>query len=199
MNHKQFVILAICSRGQNFTDTCKEHAVLSLNDFCRYHFSVMEWVQHKLTWHFLNTSDVCLVSLSRWSTQLHQDPVFLQMILGERSGVLGVKGPTFSPPNTLLLIVAKQLIFVSSDHRVFLQKVFSLSMGSAANFSRALSSVSGVRASFFSCKTCLTVDTDTCLPAAPNSLQNSFLAFFFFYIWAMHCTNSCLHKCSWHL
>ena len=63
-------------------------------------------------------------------------------MLNNRYGVLKVKSLTFSPPNILLLILAKQLNGVG----VFLQNVFSLSMCSAANFSRALR-WSGSRAS----------------------------------------------------
>ena len=55
-----------------------------------------------------------------------------------RYGVLGVKGLTFSFPNLLLLIVAKQLHFLFHMIRVFLQKVFFLSMLSAADIGWAL-------------------------------------------------------------
>ena len=71
-------------------------------------------------------------------------------------------------------------IFVSS---VFPKKVSSLSMWSAANFSRALWSCVWRKASFLHSSLSAhvdvkhTVDTYTCLTAASNSLQTYFLVF----------------------
>ena len=70
--------------------------------------------------------------------------------------------------------------------RVFLQRVFSLAMWSAANFSQAWRCPVWSKGSFLSrqplsscwCETHSTVDTDTCLPAASNSLQTCFLVVF---------------------
>ena len=64
------------------------------------------------------------------------------------STVLGVGCLTFSPTNILLLIVLNSPVFISSDQRVFLQKVFSLSIWSAANFSWALRCLVLARVSF---------------------------------------------------
>ena len=83
-------------------------------------------------------------------------------MLDSRYGVVGIKGPTFSPPNILL-------------------QFFSLSMWSAAIFRRALrcdarrEGLFPARQPLSSCwrKTHLNVDTN--LPAASNSLQTWFL------------------------
>ena len=109
-----------------------------------------------------------------------------------RSGVLGVKGLTFSPPSILLFIVAQELQFCFMwPQRLPSRRFFSLSTWSAANFSPALrwpgSTPTVWSQGFFlpqqplsscCCKTHLTVDTDTCLPAASNSLQTLFVAVF---------------------
>ena len=74
-------------------------------------------------------------------------------------------------------------IFVSFDHITFLLKAFSLSMWSAANFSRALMCCFWSKDFLLAwqplspcrCKARLTVDTDTCVPSASISLQTCFL------------------------
>ena len=98
-----------------------------------------------------------------------------------RYGVLGVKGLTFSFPNLLLLIVAKQLHFLFHMIRVFLQKVFFfvhvISSRHWLSFKvprldQGLFSCTAASSSCW-CKTHLTVDTDSCLPAASNSLEGT--------------------------
>ena len=81
---------------------------------------------------------------------------------------------------------ANYSVFDPSDHRVFLQRVFSLSMWSAAIFSWALrcriwrKAFSLVRPLLSSCwcKTHLTVVTGTSPPAASNSLQTRLFVVF---------------------
>ena len=145
-------------------------------------------------------------------------------MLDSRCGVLGVKGLTFFPPEQIAAHCGKnRKFFVSSYHKVFLQKVFFffLSMWSAANFSRAL------RRSSFSAnvyaKHIWLWTLDTCLTAASNSLwtsrkmvfdskpfwpvffQQQVIVCIFFLImavtqlWQALKTYSCLHSWSWYL
>ena len=90
--------------------------------------------------------------------------------------VLGIKGLSLSPPNILLLIMAKQL------NLCFIQKSFSLSMWSAENFHQALRCrvffLAWQPLSPWQYKTCLTAVIDTCLPADSNSLQAHLLVVF---------------------
>ena len=111
--------------------------------------------------------------------------------------------------------------WVLSYPTVFLQKVFSLSMWSIVEFFRVFLEPQPV--SPCRCKTRLTVYTDTCLPAASNSLCIRFFVFFLVPLLIvmtnfpspvgdslrllpdggsdMHfiLTNSCLHSWTWEL
>lgn len=96
---------------------------------------------------------------------------------------LGLKASPFLLQTYCWALCPNSSIFVSSDHRTFLQKVLPLSMWSAANFSQALRCCFWSKGSLLArqplspwrCKTRLTVDTDTCVPAASNSWQICFL------------------------
>ena len=103
-------------------------------------------------------------------------------MLDSRYGVLRVKGLPFSPPNILLLIVVKQLSFSFMWPEFSSSRFFPFFMWLSANFSPTLRSKNFFHAQqpLSSCwyKTSLTVDTDSCLPAASNSLQTCFLVVF---------------------
>jgi hypothetical protein len=59
------------------------------------------------------------------------------LVLQGWDGVLRLASLPLFPPNITMVIMAKQVYFVSSDQRIFLQKVLSLSPFAVANRSLA--------------------------------------------------------------